>query len=243
MKGSRSFCLQRLTINPVIRYDYLLVKEREWALYRTIIWDWNGTLLDDVAFAVSLTNRVFGRWGIPAFESVDAYRAIFDFPVREYYRRAGVGDDIFDEVANAWASGYAAEFDCPLRADTMETVRRFKAAGFDQVIISASPLAALTDQVARYPELAGHLDRLMGLSHIYATSKVHLAQDYLKEMGLKPQEVILLGDTRHDHQVAEAVGCDCLLIADGHQPKAALESTGRKVMGSLREAADWILNA
>jgi len=212
-------------------------------LYRTIIWDWNGTLLDDVAFAVELTNRVFGRWGIPPFESADAYRAIFDFPVREYYRRAGVGDDIFDDVANAWASGYAEEFACPLRADTLETVSRFKAAGLCQVIISASKMTHLEEQVARFPELAKQMDKLMGLDHIYATSKVHLAQDYLKEMGLDPKDVILLGDTRHDHQVAEAIGCDCLLIANGHQPLSVLESTRRNVMGSLREAADRILGS
>ena len=212
-------------------------------MYRTIIWDWNGTLLDDVDYAVSLTNRVFGRWGIAPFENADAYRAIFDFPVREYYRRAGVGDDIFDQVANAWAASYAREFNCRLRADALEAVGRFKAAGLRQVIISASKLTHLQEQVARFPDLEKQLDKLMGLSHIYATSKVHLAQDYLKEMNLNPSQVVLLGDTRHDHQVAQAIGCDCLLIEHGHQPRAVLESTGRKVMGSLREAADWILNS
>ena len=213
-------------------------------LYRTIIWDWNGTLLNDVAYAVALTNRVFGRWGIAPFENADAYRAIFDFPVREYYRRAGVGDDIFDDVANAWASGYVEGFEgCPLREDTLDTVRRFHGAGLRQVIISASKQTHLEEQVKCFAELQGYMDRLMGLKHIYATSKVHLAQDYLKEMALDPREVILLGDTRHDHEVAQAIGCDCLLIAHGHQPNAVLAATGRPVMDSLTQAAQWILNA
>ncbi|MBQ8536210.1 MAG: HAD hydrolase-like protein, partial [Clostridia bacterium] len=174
----------------------------------------------------------------------DAYRAIFDFPVREYYRRAGVGDNIFDEVANAWALGYVENFEgCPLRADALPTVRRFHGAGLNQVIISASKQTHLKEQVSHFPQLAAYLDRLMGLEHIYATSKVHLAQDYLKEMALAPHEVILLGDTRHDHEVAQAIGCDCLLIMGGHQPRNVLAATGRPVMASLAQAADWILNA
>jgi len=49
-------------------------------MYQTVIWDWNGTLLNDVDGVVQINNQLFPRWGLPPFESVEAYRRVFGFP-------------------------------------------------------------------------------------------------------------------------------------------------------------------
>ena len=51
-----------------------------------IIWDWNGTLLNDVNRNCALMNRMLRRRGMPAIPSLTRYREIFRFPIREYYR-------------------------------------------------------------------------------------------------------------------------------------------------------------
>lgn len=212
------------------------------ALYRTIFWDWNGTLLDDVDYVVRLNNRLFSRWGLEPFATADAYREVFDFPIRDYYRRVGVTENIFEDVAQAWSAGYMEGCRaCPLREGAAEAVARFREAGLRQVVVSASKGEHLSVQVGFYPQLAGAFDSLLGLADIYAASKVHLAQGYLAAHGLDPAEVVLLGDTCHDHEVAQAVGCGCLLISGGHQLPAKLAATGRPVMGSLGQAVDYIL--
>ena len=81
----------------------------------------------------------------------------------------------------------------------------------------------------------------MGLSDIYAISKVQMGVDYMKRSGLSPEEAVFLGDTLHDAETAHAMGCACLLISGGHQPDATLRTAAVPVLPSLREAGDWIL--
>lgn len=47
-----------------------------------ILWDWNGTLLDDVTLCVDALNRLLARYGYPQRYDHDQYRAIFGFPYR-----------------------------------------------------------------------------------------------------------------------------------------------------------------
>lgn len=67
-----------------------------------ILWDWNGTLLDDVQLCVDALNRLLARYGYPQRYDRDQYRAIFGFPVQEYYARAGF--DFPATVSMNWRS-------------------------------------------------------------------------------------------------------------------------------------------
>ena len=53
-----------------------------------ILWDWNGTLLDDVDLCVDALNRLLAGFGYPQRYDHERYRAIFGFPIEEYYVRA-----------------------------------------------------------------------------------------------------------------------------------------------------------
>ena len=58
--------------------------------YRTIIWDWNGTLLDDVDISIAATNMLLEERGLPLLDK-KRYQEVFDFPVKDYYARIGFG--------------------------------------------------------------------------------------------------------------------------------------------------------
>ena len=134
----------------------------------TIIWDWNGTLLDDAEMAVRVTNEVFTRYGYGTMDMA-CYRERFCFPVKDYYLACGVPADAFPEVGKAWSDAYVASFPgTPLRQDSAETVRRFQAAGLHQLILSASKRELLAEQVGIHPELAGMFDALLGIDHEHA---------------------------------------------------------------------------
>ena len=96
--------------------------------YTDVIWDFNGTLLDDLAYAVDVRNRVFPRFGLPAIDSLERYYEQFTFPVRLYYERAGVTDANFTAVANAWMDEYVRGFDSlSLREGALEALKRLRA--------------------------------------------------------------------------------------------------------------------
>ena len=68
----------------------------------------NGTLLDDVETCVDVMNGMLERRGLAPLKSVECYRGIFTFPVREYYKKAGLDParESFEKLALEYISEY-----------------------------------------------------------------------------------------------------------------------------------------
>lgn len=208
-----------------------------------ILWDWNGTLLDDVQLCVDALNRLLARYGYPQRYDRDQYRAIFGFPVQEYYARAGFdfSRHSFDELAVSFMEDYIpASARCPLMEGARDALDAFANAGLRQVILSASPVPTLEQQAAQR-DVTRYFDRLLGLGDIYAKSKVDLGLRYLQETGFAPARAVMIGDSTHDFEVARALGVGCVLQSGGHQPPEVLRETGAPVVPGLREAVQLIL--
>jgi phosphoglycolate phosphatase len=202
----------------------------------TILWDWNGTLVADVAHVVAMNNLVLEQFGY-RHTSEEEYRAKFRHPVHEYYYDLGVTEEDFPKVAKVWNKAYVDGFDCvPLAPGAADAVRRFRQAGHQQVIISASQVDQLRAQVVHFPELRGVFDEVLGLSNQLAVSKVHLATDFLARTGADASECVFIGDTTHDAETAAAIGCRCFLVAGGHQNRDVLETApNATVVSSLED--------
>ena len=56
--------------------------------YKTVIWDFNGTIMDDVALCMDSLNTMLKARGIRTVDTVAEYHKIFRFPIKEYYRLA-----------------------------------------------------------------------------------------------------------------------------------------------------------
>lgn len=208
-----------------------------------ILWDWNGTLLDDVALSLDALNRLLAEYGYSQRYDLAAYREIFGFPVEEYYLRAGMdfSRHPFDTLAHSYMADYLAHSSaCPLMAGARTALERFRQAGVRQVILSASPLPTLQKQVEERG-VADYFTRLLGLGDIYAKSKVELGLGYLAETGFDPARAVMIGDSVHDFEVARAMGAGCVLQTGGHQSARALRATGVPVFETLPQAAEYLL--
>ena len=207
----------------------------------TVLWDFNGTILNDMELTLRLNNEIFAARGY-RHVSMEEYRRIFRFPVHDYYMDLGVTEEDFPTVATDWAHGYEDRCtECALQPGVTEAVHALRGAGCPQVIISASREPLLRRQISLFPELDGMFGEILGLSHHYATSKVQLAKDYLARSGLAPENAVFIGDTTHDAEVAEAIGCRCLLVSGGHQCDEVLRTAGVPVVPTLRDAVVHIL--
>ena len=58
--------------------------------YKTVIWDFNGTLLDDVEISMNAMNTVLDRRSLKRIPSTDGFRDVFSVPVEDYYQRLGI---------------------------------------------------------------------------------------------------------------------------------------------------------
>ncbi|MGI6254903.1 MAG: HAD family hydrolase [Acutalibacter sp.] len=202
---------------------------------KLVIWDWNGTLLNDVNVALQAMDTMLARRDLPLLKSLDRYREIFTFPVREYYQAAGLNleREPFEELAVEWTQLYHRFYpSCGLYPGALETVRSLREQGFRQVIVSASQQQALDRQVEEHG-LSGFFQARLGISDIYAGSKAGLARDYLEGQGLSPAQALFVGDTLHDWEVAREAACGCILLAQGHQSRGRLETAGVPVLEEI----------
>ena len=116
--------------------------------------------------------------------------------------------------------------------------------GLKQVILSAMEQEKLTKSVVNL-DIEDYCEKITGLNHDYATSKSKLGFEMLAELKIKPEEALLIGDTIHDFEVAQDLGCKCVLIAEGHQSQHRLKATGVPVFESLdqllTEVRDFVI--
>ena len=206
-----------------------------------IIWDWNGTLLDDAQVCVDAINVLLGRRRMPAI-SREQYLDVFDFPIRDYYLKVG-----FDLEREDWTrltveyhtvyaelSGVAR-----LRPHARQILEGLRKRGGILSILSACELAMLKRMMGE----RGILDsftHIYGLTDFQAHSKLDLGHALLGETRLPPDSAVLVGDTTHDFDVARAMGVACVLMTGGHQSEARLRRCGCLVVHTLHEVVAWI---
>ena len=202
--------------------------------YRHVVWDWNGTLIDDRRVCVEILNGSLRAYGLDQI-SEERYLAGFDFPVKDFYQRLGFDWEriSYDKVAAEWAEQYEGrQFECELASKAREVLEQVQRLGLGQSVLSAYHEDKLIEAV-RYYGLTRFFVKVLGQRDFYAHSKVQRGRELIEELGLRADKVLLVGDTVHDHEVAEALGCDCVLVADGHQFKDRLLGCGREVVDSI----------
>ena len=94
-----------------------------------VLWDWNGTLLDDVALCVDALNRLLRIYHYPQQYSLAQYREIFGFPIEDYYIRAGFdfSKNSYKELADDYMQDYLARAGaCPLAESAVPALSLLK---------------------------------------------------------------------------------------------------------------------
>ncbi len=207
-----------------------------------IIWDWNGTLWDDTELCVEINNHMLERRGLPLIDR-GVYTAKLCFPVTDYYCQLGFDyeQDPYHKLAEEFIAEYAVRrFECGLQPGARELIAEYQARGISQAVLSAYEHQALLE-ATDYFELTPFFNDIVGLSDIYANGKVENGLKYMDGLGIDQSDVLFIGDTLHDHEVAEAMGVNCALVAHGHNSRPRLETAGVPVFGSLADVREYIM--
>lgn len=199
-----------------------------------IIWDWNGTLLNDMQLCVSTMNELLERRHLPQL-TIDDYREVFSFPVRSYYEKIGFdfSREPFEIPAMEFITRYNDQMGgCSLHLDTLNVLRYFNSVGIKQFVLSAMRQEELESNLKLHG-IRKYFEHVSGLDDHYAASKIDNGLRLIAALNLNPAELVLIGDTLHDFEVATELGCRCVLIANGHQSREILESAGVLVLNHI----------
>lgn len=204
--------------------------------YHHLIWDWNGTLFDDVQLCLVIMNGMLAKRGMPTITR-EEYITVFDFPVVNYYRQLGYDfeREPFEGISTEFITAYEAQrSQCKLMPGTVATLETIARLGLTQSVLSASKRDYLQQALQDYG-LAGYFSSAYGLDNHHAAGKVEVGLALMVEQGLDPKTVLLVGDTTHDAEVATAMGVDCWLIPNGHQDPERLAAVGVPVIADLSQ--------
>ncbi len=192
--------------------------------YTHLIWDFNGTILDDVDACIRSANRLLCDYSLPPLVSVEAYRAQFGFPIIDYYRRLGFDFDklSYDAIAPEWVAYYMENArDARVYDGVCEVLGEVQTRGIPQWILSATEREMLRGQ-AESLGILSYFEDVLGMDTIHAYSKEQIAVAWRQA---HPDAcVLMVGDTDHDAAVAAAMDADCVLLTTGHQSRARLQT-------------------
>ena len=186
-----------------------------------VLWDWNGTLLDDTQAALDTLNIMLVKRGAKPI-AMDFYRDHFAFPCRPFYERIGmpVSDAEWDDLAREYHAIYSRQA-VGLNVEAIAALERVKAAGVRQSIISALR-QDLLDDVTRALGVAPYMECVYGTDNLDGASKLDRALELMTRLTATAADgdrflsnVVLIGDALHDKEVADALGVKCVLCAQG----------------------------
>ncbi len=199
-----------------------------------IIWDWNGTLLDDLDLCLAVINDLLNNRGMKTV-SRNTYLDIFGFPVIDYYLKLGFDFSVepFEDISTEFITAYeAGRLSCPLMDGSTGLLQLLHTNGISQSILSASKKSYLDQAVIDY-KVQNYFILVDGLDNHHAAGKLSLAREHLQKLTIPTHSILLIGDTLHDADIAQQLGLRCCLIPKGHHSKQRLEKSTGTIVDSL----------
>lgn len=202
----------------------------------TVVWDFNGTLLDDLQACLDALNVLLRARQLAPVDR-DYYRNHFGFPVIHFYERLGLipaDAEDWENIGESFHMRYLFSKHLKLQPHAAETVMALHAAGVRQGVLSALEQGLLELQLEQFG-LAHRMDFISGSRSYDGASKA----DAAAALKLKAP-IVLVGDTEHDAEVARAQGWNCVLCSAGHQTEGRLRKWGFPVISSLQELVPFL---
>lgn len=211
-----------------------------------IVWDWNGTLFDDLEVVVLAVNQGLASFGAGPID-IDGYRSHYTRPVKVFYDRL-FGRDITDaewrQIDRVFHDAYRQALQhARLNGDAAVALELVASGGHTQSLLSMFPHADLMPLVEKLG-ITPYFDRVDGL--LLGTPgdpKMAYLRRHLRGLirGENPASVAVIGDTPDDAIAAAALGARPILYDGGSHHRVDLEALGVPVVSSLVEAVELAL--
>ena len=209
--------------------------------YSHIIWDWNGTIVDDASLCVEIVNELLQQYELQQV-TLDYYINNFRFPVKEYYKLIGLptSSENYRHLSYYFITHYRDRFyQCELQKGIFEVIKQFSNLGISQSVLSAASQDDLSKFVS-YFSLESYFKLVSGVDHILANGKGSIASKHFDFLGIANDDILLVGDTCHDHEIADFLGVSSVLLSSGHNSKELLSEVTSSILNSAFELPDFI---
>ncbi|MFI6061534.1 HAD family hydrolase [Streptomyces sp. NPDC051286] len=206
-----------------------------------LVWDWNGTLLDDNEAVVGATNAAFAEVGLEPL-TLEQYREMYCIPIPRFYERL-MGrlptEAEWERMDGIFHRYYTEQrVACGLTAGAAELLAQWQLAGRSQSLLSMYVHEQLVPVVRGYG-IERHFTRVDGRTGPSGGSKAQHMERHLAALdGISPERTVVIGDAVDDALAAAHIGAGAVLYTGGSHSRASLEAAGVPVVDSLAEAVE-----
>ncbi len=208
-----------------------------------VIFDWNGTLIDDAWVFVDVLNIILKEQRLSPI-NVDIYKDLFTFPIKKFYNRLGVdtSESNFNKIEERFIHEYnLRKYNATLHDNVPLILSELLANGVSLSILSASNKEILKDMVSHY-NLNEYFDDIVGVNNHQANGKIEMGKRLIDKNNLDPKKIILVGDTDYDCLVANSLDIDCILVSNGHQSLKQLQAVNTNIIDDLSVFLNLMVN-
>ena len=186
-------------------------------MFSSLIFDWSGTLCDDLTLTLQATNYVISQYGLPALNR-EQFRAEFQLPYPAYYswKTPGVPIEELEDHYRHILNSPEAE-----PVTVLPHARAFldycRARGIRCFILSSMDSLAFDRQAKEL----GIFDYFEGLHTGILNKEAHI-HALLAQHGLDPHQTAFIGDMQHDMAAAHCAGVFAIGVLTGYNNAAQL---------------------
>lgn len=179
-------------------------------MFKNLLFDWSGTLCNDMALTIEATNYVLSCHGKEAL-NMEQFRAEFQLPYPDYYawKTPGVPLETLErEYRHAFAHAESGVFLLPYAREFMEFCKNRGIRCF--ALTSMDPKA--------FEEQSRDLGIYPYFEHIHSGihNKEHHIGTLMAQHGLKPEDTAFIGDMQHDMRAAHRAGVTAIGVLTGY---------------------------
>ncbi|MEI7908573.1 MAG: HAD family hydrolase [Verrucomicrobiota bacterium] len=205
-------------------------------MLRNFIFDWSGTLVDDLGPVIEATNAVLGRYGLAALDR-EAFRRQFRLPYREFYAEVLPAVPLEELEGHFRLAFAAAASPVTVLPHAREKLEWCRALGLRAFVLTSMDASAFEQQLDAFgwrhhfeATYAGVLDKRRVIHRILATHQ------------LVPAETAFVGDMTHDVETARHGGITSIAVLTGYNHAEVLAAVRPDLtvadLGALRELLD-----
>lgn len=199
---------------------------------KLVAFDWNGTIISDARAAHSANSKTLEKLGYQPITFLQ-YQQHFQIPIRNFWISLGYKPDFFDKHAALFQKVFLEVYErlenkLRTRSGLRESLSWLRKSGVDAIVFSNHPEKHIDRQLKRFG-LTQYFSTILGRpslnSHMHARNKGEQLRLYSQRLKLKPTQVMTVGDTDEEIDIANQYGFLSVALTGGHQTTTRLRQS------------------
>lgn len=202
---------------------------------KTVLFDLDGTLTDSGEGIINCAILALQHFGLP-IPSREEMRVFVGPPLQESFIRHGVPADRAEEAVRIYRSRYIpiGKFENTPYPGIREMLEALKADGHKLYVATSKP-EGMSIEILEHFDLARYFDQICGATMDFSRSSKEAVIAYLLEQNGKPDNMVMVGDTKFDVLGAAAHGIPAIGVSWGYGEIADMEAAGASAIAHSPE--------